>query len=78
MREKTYVNGRVEGRVAEYGGRGKKIREFHIINGLRHGTMTQWNSAGEVIDSSEWDNGTGVHRIYDASGQLAWEQETSA
>jgi antitoxin component YwqK of YwqJK toxin-antitoxin module len=73
--EKDYVNGRLQGRVTLYGGKEQKCREFYVIDGQRHGTMTQWNHKGEIIDVSEWVAGTGTYRIYYSSGQLSSEQQ---
>jgi antitoxin component YwqK of YwqJK toxin-antitoxin module len=74
-RETTYVNGRIQGRVTVYCGNGRRIREFHILDGQRHGTETQWSADGEVLNASEWEHGTGTYRIFYSSGQLSSEQQ---
>jgi len=74
-RETTYLNGRIEGRVTIFDSNGQKLREGTKVNGQWHGTLRQWNSEGVLIDSTDWDHGTGVYRIYYTSGILAFEQQ---
>jgi hypothetical protein len=75
LSEKSYLNGQINGKVTLYDGAGHKRREFAVVDGKFHGTMTQWNASGKIIDSSAWENGTGIYRIYCSSGQLSSEHQ---
>ena len=75
MSEASYLNGRLHGRHTSYGGMGQKHRESYHGQRAAHGTATQWNSKGEIIDVSEWDHGTGTFRIFYSSGQLCSEHQ---
>ena len=73
--ETTYVDGRKEGRITSFAEDGRRLREGYKVNGQWHGTMSIWGENENLIDQSEWVNGTGTYRIFYCSGVLAVEQQ---
>ena len=75
--ETTYVDGRKEGRVTSFAADGRRTREGYKLNGQWHGTMSIWGEDEELLDQTEWVNGTGTYRIFYCSGVLASEHQFS-
>lgn len=72
-RETDYLDGVPSGHVRIYGWKGQLHREAGVHDGQWHGQMKVWSSEGDLLDTSEFDHGTGVYRIFYSSGKLAWE-----
>lgn len=71
--EQHYVNGIANGPYRSILENGVVHREGYKHDGLWHGTLIVRNSRGEVLDSGEFVDGTGVYRIFNSAGQMTDE-----
>lgn len=60
MRTETYVEGKLEGEATEYDTEGRRVRLTHWKDHRRHGTMTEFDSDGNVVATREYVNGEAV------------------
>ena len=58
----------VTGRVVEYFN-GAVLREFHVKNGIKHGTERLWHKGGNSVDSRH----LGDHSVFD-NGKIVWHK----
>lgn len=71
--EQEYVNGIANGPYRSILENGVTHREGFKKNGLWHGTLIVRNCRGEVLDSTEFHEGTGIYRIFNSAGQMTDE-----
>ncbi len=71
--EQEYVNGVASGVFRSIHESGVVLRECKRKDGLWHGTMIVRNSRGAILDESEFADGTGIYRIFNAAGQMTDE-----
>jgi antitoxin component YwqK of YwqJK toxin-antitoxin module len=67
------VDGVRNGCYRSWNADGVCLREGSYRNGLRDGALITRKSDGTVLDASEFNEGTGTYRIFNASGQLTDE-----
>ena len=58
----------VTGRVVEYFN-GAVLREFHVKNGIKHGTERLWHRGGNSVDSRH----LGEHSVFE-NGKMIWHK----
>ena len=66
--EREYVNGSADGSYRYVLNNGVCTRESSLKNGQWHGTMIIRSSEGTVLDASEFDEGSGVYRLFSSDG----------
>ncbi len=68
-----YVNGIPNGVYRYWHEFGTCLRDGFKKNGQWHGTLVTRSADGTVLDVSEFDEGTGVYRIFNSNHQLTDE-----
>ena len=71
--EQQYVKGIASGPYQSILENGVVHREGYKKDGLWHGTLIVRNSRGEVLDTAEFVDGTGVYRIFNSEGKMTDE-----
>ena len=71
--EQQYVNGIASGPYRSILDNGVVHREGYKKDGLWHGTIIVRSSRGEVLDTAEFVEGTGVYRIFNSEGKMTDE-----
>ena len=71
--EQQYVEGIENGPFRSILENGVVHREGRKKDGVWHGTLVVRNSRGEVLDTTEFVEGTGVYRIFNSAGQMTDE-----
>jgi len=71
--ETEYVNGVPNGIFRYWHEGGACLREGFKINGLWHGKLITRSTDGSVLDVSDFDEGTGVYRIFNSNNQMTDE-----
>ena len=71
--EQQYVDGIANGPYRSILENGVVLREGCKKGGLWHGTLIVRNSHGEILDTSEFVDGTGVYRIFNSDGKMTDE-----
>jgi antitoxin component YwqK of YwqJK toxin-antitoxin module len=72
-REVEYVNGVPNGIWRYWHPDGVCLRDGFRKNGQWHGTLVTRDTDGTVLDVSEFDEGTGVYRIFNSNKQMTDE-----
>jgi antitoxin component YwqK of YwqJK toxin-antitoxin module len=68
--ETEYVDGIANGISRRINENGVCTRECTMKDGQRHGTLITRDANGTVLDTSEFIDGTGIYRIFNAAGRL--------
>ena len=71
--EIEYVNGVPNGIYRSWNRDGACLREGSKKEGLWHGTLVTRSADGTLLDVSEFDEGTGVYRIFNSNHQMTDE-----
>lgn len=71
--EIEYVQGAPNGSYRYWHENGACLREGFKRNGQWHGTLIARAADGTVLDTSDFDEGTGVYRIFNSDHQLTDE-----
>jgi antitoxin component YwqK of YwqJK toxin-antitoxin module len=71
--EQQYVGGIANGAYRSILENDVVHREGFKKDGLWHGTVIVRNSEGEILDKTEFVEGTGVYRIFNSAGQITDE-----
>lgn len=71
--EVTYVGEHIEGITRYWYDNGVLKREVPMRRSVKHGTVREWDRAGNLLDESEFLEGTGIGRSFHDNGALAGE-----
>lgn len=72
-REISYLSGVQTGPARIVLRNGITQRKYELLDGKFHGTMSVYSSSRQLLDQSEFENGTGTYHIFTTDGHLGWE-----
>jgi len=64
----NYKNGKLDGRMREYGRRGELTTEIYYKDGLKHGTFKTFDKRGKVLSEREFEYGMQVVKTTSGGG----------